>query len=460
MHAERRRKLAAAVGAPVLLVNNGVRARNLSMNPVPFRSDSTFLYYTGCPIPAAAVLIHHDQATLYLEPPEDDDPLWHGAVPSMEEQRKRYGFDRVRPLRELPDDCQLHHGHVLSLAVPDRAQTELAARLSGLDLRYTAHNGPDVLVDAIIAQRRVHDAWELDEMREAARIAARAHLLAMKATRVGGHEREVAAIFDAVVAAEGGTPSYQSIVTVRGEVLHNHHYVNPLLDGQLLLLDGGAETPSGYASDVTRTWPVNGRFSQQQRDAYELVLDAQLVGIDLVRSGTRYRDIHFAATRVIAQGLRDLGLLRGEVDGLVESGATGVFFPHGVGHLLGLDVHDLENFGDRPAYAPGRSRPTQFGARYLRLDLDLVPGLVVTIEPGFYVVPAILHDTALRSAHADQVDFAAAEKWIGFGGIRIEDDVLVTDGTPEVLTAEIPKRVIELEHLVGTGPSAAERLTP
>jgi Xaa-Pro aminopeptidase len=184
----------------------------------------------------------------------------------------------------------------------------------------------------------------------------------------------------------------------------------------------------------------------------------------MCRAGQRYRDIHFTATRMLAAGLVDLGLLRGAVDDLVESGASGVFFPHGVGHLIGLDVHDLENFGDRPAYAPGRSRPEQFGARYLRMDLDLEANMVVTIEPGLYFVPAIVHDRALRTRFADQVNYAEAERWLGLGGIRIEDDVRVrpaseAGGEPETLSADAPKTLDALEALIGSGPSAEERLS-
>jgi Xaa-Pro aminopeptidase len=214
---------------------------------------------------------------------------------------------------------------------------------------------------------------------------------------------------------------------------------------------------SGYSSDVTRTWPVTGRFDGRQAAMYGLCLAAQKWGIEQVRPGTRYRDIHFGCMKIIATGLREEGLLRCSAEEAVETGAVGLFFPHGVGHLLGLDVHDLENFGDRPAYAPGRTRPTQFGARYLRMDLDLEPGIVLTIEPGIYFVPAILHDPGLRTEHCDRVNFEKAESFLGFGGIRIEDDVLVTEGAPEVLTAAIPKEIAELEAVVGTGLSAGER---
>lgn len=460
----RRRALTLAVGAPILLGNNGTRVRNLPINALPFRADSSFLYFTGCTEPGGFALIHEGHCTLFLHPPEPGDELWHGDVESLEARRVRLGVDAVRPLAELDLVCEPHRGRLTALAVPDSAVTARLSLLTGRALSYPASPGADGLVDAVIRRRRTRDPWELDEMRAAAGHAEAGHRAAMGATRVGGHEREIAALFDAVLAARGVGTSYHSIVTVRGEILHNPDYRNPLAEGDLLLLDGGAETESGYASDVTRTWPVNGRFNARQREMYELVLRANMAGIAMCRVGTRYADIHWAATRVLAEGLRDAGLLRGTVDTLVEAGAVGVFFPHGVGHLIGLDVHDLENFGDRPAFAPGRSRPSQFGARYLRMDLDLEANLVVTIEPGFYVVPAILHDAELRARFAKSVDFDAAERWIGFGGIRIEDDVRVrpadeAGGDPEVLTASIPKSVNELESLVGAGLSARERLS-
>ena len=455
----RRSDLASVVGAPILLGNNGARVRNLPINPLPFRADSTFLYYTGCTEPGALALLIEGHCTLFLHPLEPGDELWHGEVPSLEARRIRHGVDAVRPLAELEAACAPHLGRLLSIAVPDVAVTARLARLTGCTLAYPASPGPDVLVEAVIQQRRTRDPWELGEMRAAADHAEAGHRAAMAATRVGGHEREVAALFDAVLSARGATNSYRSIVTVRGEILHNPDYANSLADGDLLLLDGGAETPSGYASDVTRTFPVNGRFNARQRDMYALVLHANEVGIAMCQEGVRYGDIHWAATRELAIGLRDAGLLRGSVDALVESGAVGAFFPHGVGHLIGLDVHDLENFGDRPSFAPGRSRPTQFGARFLRMDLDLEADMVVTIEPGFYVVPAILHDREIRRDFADLVNFEAAEGWIGFGGIRVEDDVRVRPGgAPEVLSSAIPKSVEDLEALVGRGPSVRERL--
>jgi Xaa-Pro aminopeptidase len=250
--------------------------------------------------------------------------------------------------------------------------------------------------------------------------------------------------------------AYNTILSVRGEVLHNHAHGNVMLETDLVLLDAGAERPSGYCADVTRTWPVSGRFGPEARDVYDVVLAAELAAIAAVAPGVRYRDVHLRACRVLADGLVSLGLLHGTPDGLVESGAHALFFPHGVGHLLGLDVHDMEAFGDLIAYAPGRTRSPQFGTGYLRLDLDLTAGMCVTIEPGIYFVPAILRDAKFKKQWKGQVDWTLAERFLGmhsgrgFGGIRIEDDVLCTPAGREVLTAAVPKEPLAIEALVGS----------
>lgn len=454
----RRKQLHDRVGGPVLLVGNGHRLRNLPINTLPFRQDSSFLYFSGCHTPGAALLLTQGRELLFLPEPADDDALWHGAVPSLEDESARYGIE-VAPLSQLEQHTAPLWGRLQSLAVPDERQTALASRLSGLTLEYGRENGPEALVDAIIALRRRLGPEEVHEIRQVGHVTERAHRAAMAVTAPGRHEREIGAVFDGVIAAAGLVNAYGTIVTVRGEILHNFHREHRCKAGDLLLLDGGAEAESGYATDVTRTWPVSGLFTLQQRTAYDAVLAAQRAAIDRVRPGVRYREVHDTASLVIARYLKDEGILTCSPEAAVEVGAHALFFPHGVGHLLGLDVHDLENFGDQAAYAKGRSRDAHFGTAYLRMDRDLEPGNLVTIEPGFYVVPAILNDRSLRTQFADAVDWDRAASWVGFGGIRIEDDVVCTEGEPEVLTAAIPKRVAEVEAAVGKGPGALERLS-
>jgi Xaa-Pro aminopeptidase len=295
-----------------------------------------------------------------------------------------------------------------------------------------------------------HDTAALELMREAAAGSTAAHLAGMAATRPGLFEHDVRAAMEREFHARGMVPAYSSIVTVHGEVLHNNDYHHPIAAGDLLLADVGAEW-QGWASDVTRTWPVSGTFSATQRAFYDIVLQAQLDAIALVRPGVRYRDVHLKACVTLARGLVDEGVLVGAPETLVERGAHALLFPHGVGHLLGLDVHDMEDLGDRAGYARGRTRSTQFGLGYLRLDRDLEAGMAVTIEPGLYVVPAILDNDALAGPFLRDGTLRreALQRFADVRGIRIEDDVLCTPTEPEVLTAAIPKAAADVEAMVG-----------
>ncbi len=454
--AERRRRLSGLVPGPVLLMGNGERSRNLPMNKLPFRQDSTFLYFTGCAIPDAAMLLQDDYCTLFLVPPEHDDALWHGEVEGFDTLRERYHVDAVRSIDELPvaiDDLT-----VQTIAVADESKNRRLTEITGEPLSFGKHYGDDALIDAIIALRRPKSQGEINELRAAAEVTAKAHVACMRGTRPGGHEQHLTALFQAILTYHDCTEGYGTILTQSGDVLHSRTHDAELHNGRLLLLDGGAEVRTGYGADVTRTWPVSGKFDGRQRAAYQAVLDAQKTSIALTRPGVRYRTVHDASCLVLAQFLADEKLLRVSPEAAVEIGAHAVFYPHGTGHLLGMDVHDLENFGDRPAYPKGQGRPDLFGTRYLRLDLPLEAGWVVTIEPGFYVVPAILADKKLRATFADAIDWDRAAQWAGFGGIRIEDDVLVTADGPDVLTGSIPKEIAELEAIIGVGPTPEERL--
>jgi Xaa-Pro aminopeptidase len=305
---------------------------------------------------------------------------------------------------------------------------------------------PDAaLADAMIALRLRHDEAAAAQLRAAAAASAAAHLSGMRASRSAQSEAEVAAVMIGELRRRGLADAYGPIVTTHGEVLHQEHQRNTLQPGDLLLADVGGEVPEGWAADITRTWPVSGVFSPTQRAVYEVVLAANKAGIGAARQGTRYRKVHEVAGRTLVEGLRALGIFRGEVDGLVERNAAALFFPHGVGHLIGLDVHDMEDLGDRAGYAPGRARSTRFGERYLRLDRDLEPGMAVTIEPGFYQVPAILADEALTGPLGADLDRAALARFGDVRGIRVEDDILITEGDPEVLTAAVPKEAAAIE---------------
>jgi len=307
----------------------------------------------------------------------------------------------------------------------------------------------EALMRALGDQRAVKDEAEIAEIEEAVAVSAEMYQVAMQTARPGLHEVDVRAAMLHVALRHDMDPSFEPITSVRGEVLHNHARGNVLRDGDLFLLDSGVETAEGYASDITRTIPVNGRFSDEQRAIYEIVLRAEEDAIDAVRPGVNFRDIHLRAARVIADGLKDLGLMRGDMADAVEVGAHALFFPHGLGHPIGLDVHDLHDFGDTFAYPDDQPRSDQFGLAFLRFGRDLEAGHVMTIEPGIYFIPPLIDRWREEGRHTEFIDFDAVERYRGFGGIRIEDDVLCTDDDARVLGPGIPKSVEAVEAAMG-----------
>ena len=428
-----------------MLFAGSTRARNYAANGFAYRASSHFLYFVGMAIEGALVAIRPDGASAVFRPtPPEGDALWHGATPSNRELSELL-LCPVHYLDELASFLDLKSASTLpAVAAETRAlQTELLGR----QVRYGHFEGADAnLAESIIALRILHDEAAQAELRQAAVATERGHRAGMRHTRPGLHEWQVkAAMLHAMQELNCGV-SYEPIVSVHGEVLHNHHYENLIHDGDLLLADVGAETPGGWAGDVTRTWPASGKFSSTQRALYEVVLEAQRRSIAAVRPGARYRDVHLASCTAIAEGLLQLGILHGaRAEDLVLEGAHALFFPHGVGHLLGLDVHDMEDLGDRAGYAKGRTRSTQFGLSYLRLDRDLAPGMAVTIEPGYYRVPAILEDASLAPLVTRFVHRERLEAFRDVRGIRIEDDVLVTSEGSEVLTNSIARSVADVE---------------
>lgn len=443
---QRRQNLAARFPHPVILWSGRSSARNYPANTYPFRANSHFLYFAGLPLYNAAIRLEAGRLELFMDDPTAADILWHGDLPRREQIATQIGADAAYPLSQLKARVEA----AATIPVMDSAtrlqQSQLLDRmmtpthlLQGID-----HD----LAAAIVELRLVHDEMAVSQIRQAATITVEAHKAGMAATLKATTEAEIRAAMEAVVIAHNTTCAYSSIVTVQGEVLHNNHYHHLLQAGDLILADMAAEAESGWASDVTRTWPVSGQFSATQRDIYEVVLAAHDRCIEAARPGVEYRDLHLLGCRVIAEGLVELGILRGSAEDLVEMDAHALFFPHGVGHLLGLDVHDMEDLGDLAGYAPGRTRSERFGLGYLRLNRPLQAGMAVTIEPGFYQVPAILQDPERREKYREVVNWERLETFSDVRGIRIEDDVLITETDNEILTSALPTTVSAIEQLV------------
>ena len=446
---QRRQRLAKLINFPAILWSGNPSPRNYAGNVFPFRANSHFLYFAGLSLPNAAILLEAGRLELFLDDPSPSSALWHGETLKREEIAEVIGADAARPMTELESWLE----GAATIAVQDAATwTQQSQLLNRWILPQNPPQGIDLqLAKAIISIRLIHDAGALAELRKAASVTVEAHKAGMITTANAKIEAEVRAAMEQVIIAHNMTTSYNSIVTVHGEVLHNEQYHNPLQSGDLLLADVGAETSGGRAADITRTWAVSGKFSSTQRDIYNVVLAAHDTCIAKIQPGIEYHDIHLLACTVIAEGLRDLGILRGNPQYLVEMDAHALFFPHGIGHLVGLDVHDMEDLGDLAGYEEGRLRSDRFGLKYLRLNRPLRSGMLVTIEPGFYQVPAILNDTQLRSKYQDVVNWERLSEFSDVRGIRIEDDVLVTAEGSEVLTSGLPTQVSEVEELVNQG---------
>lgn len=440
---QRRQKLAELCQNPVILWSGGASSRNFPANRYPFRASSHFLYFAGISLENAAIRLDNGRLELFFDDPAPSSTLWHGETLKRAEIADKIGSDADYPFSEL-----VHHTKDAATIPVQDAKTH-HQQCQYLN-RFFTFEGIDLeLAQAIIKLRLAHDAAALEELKKTASVSVKAHLKGMKASLNAKTEAEVRAAMEAVIIAQNMTCAYNSIVTVHGEILHNEQYHHSLESGDLLLADVGAESPSGWASDITRTWPISGQFSPTQRDIYDVVLAAHDACIAKMCPGVEYREIHLLAARVITEGLVSLGILQGgNPDTLVEIDAHALFFPHGIGHLLGLDVHDMEDLGDLAGYKNGRSRSNRFGLGYLRLDRPLRSHMLVTIEPGFYQVPAILGNPDIRTRYQGVVNWDKLSQFSDVRGIRIEDDVLITDNGTEVLTAALPTQADHIEALI------------
>ncbi|MEG4491677.1 aminopeptidase P family protein [Microcoleus sp. D3_18_C4] len=443
---QRRQQLASLINFPVILWSGRSIPRNYPALTYPFRASSHFLYFAGLPLENAAIRLESGKLELFLDDAPASSTLWHGEMPKRAEIAELIGADAAFPMTALKSRST----NAATIAVQD-SWTQLQ-QSQILDRPLAPPNSPTgidlELTKAIVSLRLSHDAASLVELRQAAAVTVEAHKAGMAATRNAQIEAGVRAAMESVIISKNMTYAYPSIVTVHGEVLHSEHYHNPLQTGDLLLADLGAETSTGWAADVTRTWPVSGKFSPTQRAIYDVVLAAHDACIDKISPGVEYQDIHLLAARIMAEGLVDLGILRGNVEDLVEMDAHALFFVHGIGHLIGLDVHDMEDLGDLAGYEEGRTRSSRFGLGFLRLNRVLRPGMLVSIEPGFYQVPAILNNPENRAKYEYFVNWEDLEKFADVRGIRIEDDILVINDGREVLTGKLPTKAPEIEELV------------
>lgn len=442
---QRRQALRAAMGdATILLIGHRMVPRNYPQNTFPFRQNSHVLYYCGISRPDVALVMTPDGDALFGPPEDIDDVVWHGPHETLDEAASKAGITDVRDIAGLGNWLKAANGVRYLTPYQDNVLNWMA-ELSGRSAAEVAAGQCGDLAASICSQRSIKTEEEVAEIEEALSVTRAMHLASYRATRPGVKESDVAAAVQQVALSQDRAQSYNPIITVRGEVLHNNDYHNTLEAGQLMLNDSGAESRNWYASDITRCCPVGGSFSDKQRAIYDVVLRSQLEAIDAIAPGVPYKDVHLTSARVIAEGLTAVGLMKGDPADAVAQGAHALFFPHGVGHMLGLDVHDMEDLGDVVGYQPGVARSDQFGLNFLRLAKPLEPGFVVTVEPGIYFIPALIDRWKTEGHLAEFIDYDAVETYKGFGGIRIEDDVLCTQAGSRVLGPAIPKEASEVE---------------
>jgi len=425
---------------------------NYTANTYPFRQDSSFLYFFGLDTPSLAAVIDVEAGTdtIYGDDLTLEDVIWMGDLPKLTERAAAAGVYMTAPLARLGEAIAEAKKKNRPIHYLPPYRSESWARLSGLlgvppqEIKSGASND---LIKAVVAQRSIKSEEEIAEMEKALAVTHKMYIAAMTSVKPGLTESDIVGAIDGIALAHGVQTAFSIILSMNVHIFHNPHHHNKLQKGRLLVIDSGASSPLGYASDITRTFPVSGVYTQKQREVYEVVLKGQLQAIASMKPGIMYKDIHLSAAKTMASGLKDLGLMKGDVEEAVAAGAHALFFPHGLGHMIGLDVHDMEGLGENNVgYDETVSRSSQFGLAYLRMARELRPGFVLTVEPGVYFIPALIDKWKGEKRLAAFIDYAKVEDYRDFTGIRIEDNVLITKDGSRVLGRPIPKKVKDVER--------------
>ena len=445
VYADRRAGLARGVGSgAILLLGNQESPRNYAAAAYPFRQDSSFLYCFGIERPGLAALIDVDEEreTLFGDDPTVEQIVWTGRVPNLASEAQAVGVSEVLPAAALADRVAAirRTGRVLHYLPPYRSENAL--RLSpwlGAAPATVAAGASPTLIRAVAAQRIVKGQEEVAEIERAVAASVAMHLAATARARPGVTEKQIACAILVTALEHGCELAYSTIATIHGEILHVQPTDTPLASGSLLLVDAGAESARHYAADLSSTVPVGGRFTDRQRDVAAIVLRAYDAAAGMLAPGVHFRDVHLRASLLLAQGLRDLGIVRGDPADAVARGAHALFFPCGTGHLLGLDVHDMEDLGEEHVGYVGEPRSRQFGLAALRLCRPLEPGFTLTVEPGLYFIPELIDRWHAEGRLRDAISYDRLEAWRDFGGYRFEEDPLVTANGARRLGPALPR---------------------
>ena len=444
---KRRKTLAEGIDdGLILLMGNSQLPMNYPSNYLRFRQDSNFLYYCGLDHPGLNMIIDSNsgESMLFADDLTVQDIVWEGERTSVSEMAETSGIQRVFSSEKL--SSYLLKSNPIHFLPSYREDQEMF--LQSL-LNSSKTDASKSLIMKVISQRSIKTENELEEIESALDVTAEMHKIAMRQTGDGISEQKIVGKIEGYALENGRRLAYPIIFTVHGEILHNNNYINTMRSGQLALNDSGAESPLHYASDVTRTFPVNGKFTDIQKDIYNIVWNMQDSAFNYCKPGNSYKDAHLTASRIAVEGLTNMGIMRGNPDDAVAAGAHALFFPHGLGHMLGLDVHDMEGLGeDLVGYNEINDRSDQFGLAYLRLAKELVEGFVLTVEPGIYFIPHLIDQWNAENKYNEFINYDSLGRFIDFGGIRIEDNIVITEQGYRILGPHIPRTVEEIEEIM------------
>ncbi len=449
-YVQRRAQLKTNVGSGVLLfLGNEEQGLNYEDNAFLYRQDSTFLYYFGISTPSLAAIIDidNDREIIFGDELSIDYIVWMGVQPTLRDKSESVGITDVRPAAKLADYLHeaIQKGQTIHYLPPYRAEHRIKLN-EWLGLPIARQEGSVPFIRGVVAQRNYKTAEEIEEIERACNVTADMHIAAIKAVRPGLYEYEVSAEIERVAHANGCTLSFPTIATINGQTLHNHVHHNLVKEGDLFLIDAGAELPSGYCGDMSSTVPAT-KFTTRQREVYEIQNAMHLESVKALRPGIPYMEVYDLSARVLVEGMKSLGLMKGNAEDAVREGAHALFYPHGLGHMMGLDVHDMENFGEVWVGYNGQPKSTQFGRKSQRLAIPLEPGFVFTVEPGIYFIPELIDLWKGEKKFADFINYDKVEEYRHFGGIRNEEDYLVTADGARRLGKKIPLTPEEVEAI-------------
>lgn len=451
----RRAKLKELVksGIIILFGNNESPCNCPANGYSPFRQDSSFLYYFGLNRDGlvGVIDVDNDTETLIGNDIDIEDIVWFGSVDSVHDMAESVGVSNSAPMKALKTICNeaIKLKRRIHFLPPYRFDIKLQIfNLLGIHPVQQKESASIDLIKAVVNMRSTKEQQEIEELERAAEIGYMMHTTAMRLVKPGLTEKYVAGQVDGIAYSYGAMPSFPTIFSQHGEIMHGNPSMAELESGRLVLCDCGGETINNYCSDNTRTFPVNGKFTQRQLEIYSIVEECHDYVLDVARPGVKYMDVHFAVCRLMAERLKELGLMKGDVDEAVAAGAHAMFLPHGLGHMMGMDVHDMESFDQINVGFDEETRPRldQFGTNCLRMGRRLEEGFVVTDEPGIYFIPALIDDWKKSGHCAEFLNFDKLETYKDFGGIRIEDDVLITkDGCRFIGEKRIPYHPKDVE---------------